>query len=450
MPDIRRLFLSAVSLLTLGLALPVSSPAQEPGSHARIVRISYVQGTVQFNDQPAIMNTPVTQEGRLVTGSDGLAEVEFEDGSKIRLASETELTFAQLARLSTGEAMTRVDLDEGEAEFLIPASSAGGFAVNVRGKNILFTKPGRFRFLSTNSTPLEIAVWKGEAEVHDLESGQQVSVRVRETFTLNPADLGQYDLEKSVLADDLDRWSEQRDDQLSTNYVASNPTYNVYNQQYYQTGGGYAGGYFPPYAYDFNAFGGCPYYGWGFGQPFGLLPGSCWAPGFGFGAFGFSPFFSPFFFQPAVIVVNPILPRRPVPIRPPVVPTVAKGGPAEAPATPRFRSFRDQGQAQRVFNDETFQRTPQQPTSGKVSEATQTPLIAPGQRSGNNNVAPPTHSGPSPTHMSLPAQAPHSSPPAASRPSSPRSFSGAGSRGPSMGSFSHASAPASHSSGGHR
>lgn len=447
MPDIRRLFLSAASLLAMGLVLPVSIHAQEPGSHARIVRISYVQGTVQFNGQAAIMNTPVTQDGQLVTGADGLAEVEFEDGSKIRLASETEVTFAQLARLSTGEAMTRVDLDEGEAEFLIPASSAGGFAVNVRGKNILFKNPGRFRILSTNSTPLEIAVWKGEAEVHDLESGQQVSVRDRETFALNPADLGEYDLEKSVLADDLDRWSEQRDEELRTNYVASNPTYNVYNQNYYQTGGGYAS--VPPYVYDFNAFGGCPYYGWGFGQPFGLLPGSCWGPGFGFGAFGFSPFgFSPFFFSPGVVVVNPILPRRPIPIRPPVVPTIAKGGLVEAPATPRFRSFRDQGQPQRVFNDETFQRTPQQPTSGKAGEVAQTPGIAPGQHTGNS-VPPTTHTAPQPTHGAPPAQAPHSSPPA-SRPSSPRSFSGAGSRGPSMGSFSHSSAPASHASGGRR
>jgi FecR protein len=228
----RRLFLFAALLAIPALILPVSGAAQEPASHARIVRISYVQGTVQFNGQPAVMNSPVTEEGRLVTGSDGLVEVEFEDASKIRLASETEITFAQLARLSTGEPLTRVDIDQGEAEFLIPASSAGGFAVNVKGKNILFKQPGRFRILSTNSTPLEIAVWKGEAEVHDLESGQQVSVKDREAFALNPADLSEYELERSFLADDLDRWSEQRDEQLRTNYVASAPSYNVYNQYY--------------------------------------------------------------------------------------------------------------------------------------------------------------------------------------------------------------------------
>jgi len=462
--ETRRLFLFAVLLAILALILPVSGPAQdrasqetatqEPTSHARIVRISYVQGTVQFNGQAAIINSPVTEEGRLVTGTDGLAEVEFEDASKIRLASETEITFAQLARLSTGEPLTRVDIDQGEAEFLIPASSAGGFAVNVKGKNILFKQPGRFRILSTNATPLEIAVWKGEAEVHDLESGQQVSVKDREAFALNPADLSEYELERSFLADDLDRWSKQRDEQLQTNYVASTPTYNVYNQ-YYQSGGGYSGAYYvPPYVYDVNAFG-CP----GFGFGFGFGPG-CFNSGF-----FFNPFFNPFLFSPPVVVVvnpgapiAPIVPRRrPSPIRPPVVPTVARGGQTDITVTPRFRSFRDPGQAQRVFNDETFQRSVQrEPVPGKGTEATHTPVIAPGGQTGNHvgtpaNVSPqPSRVTPQPTHIAPPAQAPRSSPPV-SRPPSHSSMGGVGSRGPSGASFSHgASSSAGHSAGGHR
>jgi FecR protein len=453
------LFLTAVLLTILALVLPVCGSAQEPGSHARIVRISFVEGTVQYNDQAAIMNSPVIEDSRLATGTDGLVEVEFEDASKIRLASETKIKFAQLARLSTGEAITRVDLDEGEAEFLIPASSAGHFAVNVKGKNLLFTQPGRFRILSTDSAPLEIVVWKGEATVRDLETGKELSVADHETFALNPADLSEYDLQKSVLADDLDRWSEQRDETLRTNYVASTPSYTVYNQ-YYQSGGGYSGGYVPPYVYDVNAFG-CPGFGFGFWQPFGFGSPGCFNSGF-----FFSPFFNPFLFSPPVfVVVNPnppIRPRRPVPIRPPAVPTVAKGGPTDVNAQPRFRSFNDQPRGQRVFNDETFQRTPQvQPNSGKASEATHTPVIAPGQRTGNsNNVAPPTHAAPpAPTHVAppAPAQAPHSSPPA-SRPPSHASMPAAGPHGPSGGGFSHGSgmgmgshsAGASHGGGGHR
>src|SRR3974377_1819403 len=115
MRDFRRAFLIAVLASTLAAILAVPGVSQDVTSHARIVRVSYVQGTVTFNGAAAVMNSPVTEESRLATGNDGLAEVQFEDASVIRLASETSVAFAQLARLSTGEAITRVDLEQGEA-----------------------------------------------------------------------------------------------------------------------------------------------------------------------------------------------------------------------------------------------------------------------------------------------------------------------------------------------
>jgi hypothetical protein len=436
MNDRRRVFLIALLALTLGMFLRAAAAqnATDRGSHVRIVRISYVQGTVNYNGSPAIMNSPVTEDSQLVTGTDGLAEVEFEDQSAIRLASETEISFAQLSRLSTGEAMTRVDMEDGEAEFLIPASSAGRFAVNIRGKNILFKQPGRFRILSTDATPLEIAVWKGEAGVRDLASGKEVTVKARETFALNHGDLGQYELENSVLGDDLDRWSEQRDQDLRTNYVATNTYNNTVYDQSYQTGG-YGGGYTAPYPYDFysyNAFG-CPY---GFGQPFWFgSPGYCWNSGF---------FFNPFFFPPPVVVVvvrPPILPRRPIIlVPPPAPPKVAKGGTGNTVARPGFRDFdqREQREGQGVLNNESFQHTgirpgesTPTPAQNRVNETARTPATLPSQNPTGINVPPPVHAAPPPSRPQ------YSSPPPARPPS----------LGPSGGSFPHASAPASPSPG---
>jgi hypothetical protein len=439
MADRRRLFLLIPLLaLALGLSLPaaVAQNTADTASHVRIVRISYVQGTVRYNGAPAIMNSPVTEASRLVTGTDALAEVEFEDQSVIRLASETEISFAQLARLSTGEARTRVDMENGEAEFLIPASSAGRFAVNVRGKNILFKKPGRFRVLTTDATPLEIAVWKGEAAVLDLESDREVTVKAHETLELNPENLGQYRVQSSVLGDELDRWSEQRDQDLKTSYVAGNTYNNTVYDQYYQTGG-YGNGYVAPYpygSYGYNAFG-CPY---GFGQPFWFgSPGSCWNSGF---------FFNPFFFSPPVVVVirPPILPRRPIPIRPPKPPEVAKGGTGSTVASPGFHSFRERGAGQPGLNQGNFQPTgikPGESTPGPVqnsvtmNDTARTPSTLPGQHPAGSNMSPPMHAAPPPSRPQ------HSSPP----PARPHSFSGP--RGPSGGSSSHASAPTMHSSG---
>jgi FecR protein len=466
-----KVLLISFTALSLVLAAPLSHGQDAvSGSHARIVNISYVEGTVQLDGERASMNSPIREGSRLVTGSDGVVEVRFEDGAAIRLASDTEMTFSQLARLSSGEAMTRVDLEAGEGEFLIPASSAGQFAVNVRSKNVLFAEPGRYRILSTNSSPLEVAVWKGEAGVRDRESGLAVRVEKNETFTLNPDDPGQYDLENALVADDLDEWSNQRDQYLnntnanaSANANANNSAYaNTYTSGYASNGGGY---YSQPYAYGFNGFGGCPYGfgGFNYWQPFWFGAGGagCFNSGFFFG----SPFFgSPFFGSPVVVVVNPpVLPRRPPIIHPPTPPVVAKGQPVPAPTQPGIRTFRFDGGAKRVFTDDNIQRTVPGvegaalgegvKPGGNSQETPQGTLIAPGQRS----VA----RGPVAQTPASPAQpSPHTSAPPASHPSAPpqrsysppRSYSAppssSGSHGSSGGSMSHSSG--SSSSGHHR
>ncbi|HEX8924615.1 MAG TPA: hypothetical protein VF786_02425, partial [Terriglobales bacterium] len=63
-------------------------------SSPRIVRLSLVQGDVRLDRaagsgiEQAILNSPVPEGARLVTGNNGYAEVEFENGSTLRLASD--------------------------------------------------------------------------------------------------------------------------------------------------------------------------------------------------------------------------------------------------------------------------------------------------------------------------------------------------------------------------
>ena len=64
-------------------------------SQARIVRLSDVQGSVQIDKntgmgfENAFLNLPVTQGTQLRTRDRGRAEIEFEDGSTLRLAPNT-------------------------------------------------------------------------------------------------------------------------------------------------------------------------------------------------------------------------------------------------------------------------------------------------------------------------------------------------------------------------
>jgi hypothetical protein len=280
-------------------------------SHARIVRISYVDGQVRIDHgqgyESATMNVPVTEHNWLQTRSDGWAEVQFEDGSMVRLSPNTVIAFTQLGRLSSGAALTTVDLDQGEAEFKVAQPGDSQFQVTVKNKTIVLEQSAAFRVTSTNADPLEVVVWKGEVAIHDPESGGDVAVKKNETFVLDPTDVAQYGLDKGAEADELDQWSKQRDDYLST-YASR----GGYSQSPYQYGTGdlnYYGEYFDspgygtvwqpsgvniswdPFANGYWAYTPGFGYTWVSAYPWGWLPfrygnwtfingrGWCWVPG---------------------------------------------------------------------------------------------------------------------------------------------------------------------------
>ncbi len=216
-------------------------------SQARIVRISYVEGEVRLDTghgyESATMNVPLMERDWLQTGHDGWAEVQLEDGSLVRLAPDTVIAFTQLARASSGATLTTVDLDQGEAEFKIAQHNDGEFNVTVKRNTIALTRSSSFRVTSTNASPLEVAVLKGEVGVSDTDNGGEVAVKQNETFVLDPNDVARYALDKGVDADDLDQWSAQRDDALST-YASSSGRYIQSPYQYGASDLNYYGQYY--------------------------------------------------------------------------------------------------------------------------------------------------------------------------------------------------------------
>ena len=281
-------------------------------SQARIVRISYVEGSVRLDSgqgyESATMNVPLTERDWLQTGSDGWAEVQFEDGSLVRLAPDTVIAFTQLARASSGATLTTIDLDQGEAEFKVAQHNDGEFNVTVKKNTIALTRSSSFRVTSTNANPLEVAVLKGEVGVSDTDNGGEVAVKQNETFVLDPNDVARYALDKGVDADDLDQWSTQRDDALST-YASSSGRYiqspyqygtsdlNYYGQYYDVPGYGYVwqpnnvGLGWDPFSNGYWSYSPGFGYTWVSAYPWGWMPyrygrwvfvngrGWCWVPG---------------------------------------------------------------------------------------------------------------------------------------------------------------------------
>src|SRR6202158_6043083 len=115
--SIARLGKMLVTVAVLVAAFLVVSASAE--SKARIVRLSEVQGTVQIDRatgdgfDKAFINLPVIEGSRLKTGKDGRAEVEFEDGSALRLAPDSEVDFTRLALGDNGQKLSTVQLVSG-------------------------------------------------------------------------------------------------------------------------------------------------------------------------------------------------------------------------------------------------------------------------------------------------------------------------------------------------
>src|SRR5260370_32488981 len=160
-------------------------------SNVCIVRISDIEGQVDIDNgagyESATINMPIAERARLATREDGWAEIQFEDGSTVRLAPESEIVLSQLKFSDEGAGLTTVDVTQGEAEFEVAYQDRGSFQVNTPQKSVLLHQSGRFRVRTHNSNPLELVVWAGAVGVLDQASGGEVHVRDHGTYFLRPS-----------------------------------------------------------------------------------------------------------------------------------------------------------------------------------------------------------------------------------------------------------------------
>ena len=102
-----RKIIVVLSSAILAYSLAVQSFAE---SQARIVRLSQVDGDIQIDRntgqgyEKAFLNSPITQGMKLRAGQDARGEVEFEDGSTLRITPGTAVEFPELARSDSGAA----------------------------------------------------------------------------------------------------------------------------------------------------------------------------------------------------------------------------------------------------------------------------------------------------------------------------------------------------------
>lgn len=168
---------------------PALLPEPAGTSQVRVVRLSQVQGLVQMDRaagrgyEQAIMNMPVVGRARLRTGQ-GVAEVEFEDNSSLRLAPDSEVRFAQLSRTPDGATITTVTAVHGTVYVSLRSGKTGSFALNDGAAHMLLT-PGTHLRLRAGEQADDLAVWQGSTELQ--LGGADTLLRKKQSLSFDPA-----------------------------------------------------------------------------------------------------------------------------------------------------------------------------------------------------------------------------------------------------------------------
>lgn len=308
-----RRLVPAFSVL-LVLALMVAAPAWAD-SEVRIVRLSLVDGPVQLDRatgqgfERAIMNMPITNGMQLWTRGDSRAEIEFEEGSSIRVTPGTKVEFTQLILRTDGTRTTLVTIGGGRAYVNYARKSGEDFRIVAGNREIALNRSVHFR-VDVEGDRAEIAVLSGELDAGPLR------VKKNNTALLYLSG-GNNEMAKGIAPAVEDRWDRYRSEYHDT-YAKSN--YNG-SSFYGRSDLNYYGGWFNtgigscwrPYGFDASwdpyssgAWALYPGYGYTFVSlyPWGWQPyrsgawnyasgfGFCWTPSRRYYGLGWAPVYN--------------------------------------------------------------------------------------------------------------------------------------------------------------
>jgi Family of unknown function (DUF6600)/FecR protein len=210
--------IASLSVLLLVPALTAQSGEEAAQSSAvskvRIVRLSEVKGEVQMDRgvgrglEPALTNLPIVENCRLQTGN-GVAEVEFEDNSSLRLAPNSAVEFPTLERQANGATVSSVRVTKGMAYVSLMKSPNNEFHLLFGGQNLELPASSHVR-LQMEGSEAQLAVLGGAVEIKSSEG--LVDVPHKRTVTFALAGSAEPTVARSVEANPLDAWDHNADE----------------------------------------------------------------------------------------------------------------------------------------------------------------------------------------------------------------------------------------------
>ncbi len=224
------LFASLFSILAI-VVVTVPPAHSDEVSHARIVRLSFVEGDVAYQRpgstwQRAMMNLPMQQDFSLRTDA-GYAEVEFETGLVMHLAQNTQVGFTGLSMID-GSKVTSLKLDHGT--IIVTANLSRNDQLSIAAGNLDVTVPrsGRFRVDAAESRNY-VTVFHGKVDVANGSSTSGVESGKTLHFV---ASENAFSVDRSPQPDAFDKWAAERDQAEQTAQVEAGDFVSQRNYAY--------------------------------------------------------------------------------------------------------------------------------------------------------------------------------------------------------------------------
>jgi hypothetical protein len=276
------------------LLLPAALFSQQAVSHVRVVRLSYVNGTVALKRSSAedwtnvSVNTPLQEGYQLATSANSYAEVEFENGSTARLGELSKMDFTQLALDADGNRLNVVTFEQGYATFHFISERHDLDSLKIPDATLTPTGKAEFR-TDFRDGRVRVEVFSGSIQVNAPPRSVNLGKDKVLEYTAGAASES-LNVHQGISLDAWDRWAEARDKQqalVSNGQVsaAEGVHYGLSDLDAYGQWGslpGY-GNVWAPYAsagwtpYSIGNWYSDPGFGWTWisGEPWGWLPYHC-------------------------------------------------------------------------------------------------------------------------------------------------------------------------------
>jgi len=307
-----------VGFLTAIYCVPSLLFAQEDLSHARVVRLSFVNGTVAVKRPgssewaKAIVNTPIQEGFGLETAGHSFAEVQFENGSTARLGELSKIDFSQLAMDPKGNKLNRLSFQRGYATFNFIPERGDVYTVSAAGATLAPKGKSEFR-TDFDQDRLRLEVFRGSLDV--ASPSRSVQLGKDKVLEFEPQSAAALNIQHGIEKDSWDKWSDARDtqSQLTVNDQAVGLNHTLYGWEDLDEYGDWA--YIPGFGYGWSPYaaaGWTPYsmglwswypsFGWTWtsGEPWGWLP-------YHYGLWNFDPSFGWFWMPGNFGVWSPAL-----------------------------------------------------------------------------------------------------------------------------------------------